>query len=149
MGKMYNLAAYDSELVLCPEAAARWVADSSVNSFSHSSGGWKVSFGSIPSGVRESLFVASLQLLGVAETLSCTQTPPSPAFVPTAFSLTVCVSVSRLLSAYKDEGPSSSRMTSAQLDCICREPVSKEGHDHRFWVDVIVGRIVHKLGQCS
>ena len=58
MGKMYNLAAYDSELVLCPEAAARWVADSSVNSFSHSSGGWKVSFGSIPSGgLRESLLL--------------------------------------------------------------------------------------------
>ena len=50
MGKMYNLAAYDSELVLCPEAAARWVAESSVNSSSRSSGGRKVSFGSVPSG---------------------------------------------------------------------------------------------------
>ena len=100
-------------------------------------------------GFGEGLFVASLQLLGVAETLSWTHTPPSPAFVLTAFSLTVGISVSRLLSAYKDEGPSSSRMTSAQLDCIFREPVSKEGHGHRFWVDVIVGRIVHKLGQCS
>lgn len=80
MGKMYNLAAYNSELVLCPEAAARWVAESSVNSFSHSSGGRKVSFGSVPSGGSWGESVASLQLLGVAETLSCTHTPPSPAF---------------------------------------------------------------------
>ena len=66
--------------------------------------------------------------------------PPSSAFVSTAFSLTVCVSASRRLSPYKDEGPSSSRMTSAQPDCICRDPVSKGGHGHRFWVDMIVGR---------
>lgn len=151
---MYNLATYDSELVLCPEAAvtnccklggrkqSKFILTALEAGRCHSSH-------FLLEGLGESLSVASLQLLGVAETLSCTHTPPSSAFVSTAFSLTVCVSVSRRLSPYKDEGPSSSRMTSAQLDCICRDPVSKEGHSHRFWVDMIVGRIVHNQGRCS